>query len=115
MYPIVNRCLTFVTASMVVLGEKLGGEPVDQSIDMLEIVSGVLFLESSRIRPTLLMATKRLPFAGTVHRKRMSGVRGLTWKTYMSCVSVFPLYGVHQFKSLRLSDMNNRLFVGVST
>jgi hypothetical protein len=39
----------------------------------------------------------------------MSGLRGLTWKAYVSCVSSFPLQGVHRFESPRLSDMSNRL------
>jgi hypothetical protein len=31
----------------------------------------------------------------------------------VSCVSGFPLQGVHRFESLRLSDMSNHLFVAV--
>jgi hypothetical protein len=40
---------------MVVLGGKLGGGPVDHSAG-LGVVSGALFLGSSKVRPTLLMA-----------------------------------------------------------
>jgi hypothetical protein len=29
----------------------------------------------------------------------------------VACWSGFPLHGVYQFESLRLSDMSNRLFV----
>jgi hypothetical protein len=36
------------------------------------------FLGSSRVRPTLLMACKKLPRMGTAHRKCMPGVRGLS-------------------------------------
>jgi hypothetical protein len=61
--------LTFITASLVVLGEKLGGGPVDRSTGMLGIVSGALFLGSSRVRPTLLMASERLPHTWTASRK----------------------------------------------
>jgi hypothetical protein len=75
---------------MVVLGEKLGGGPVDHSVG-LGVVSGALFLESTRVRPTLLVACKRLPRMWTARRKRMRGVRGLVWEAYMSCVSGFPL------------------------
>jgi hypothetical protein len=50
-----------------VLEEKLGGRPVDH-LAGLGVVSGVLFLGSSRVRPTLLMAYERLgPPAGSIH------------------------------------------------
>jgi hypothetical protein len=75
---------------MAVLGEKLGGGPTDHSVG-LGVVSGALFLGSSRVRPTLLMACKRLPRTRTAHRKRTSGVRGLTWKAYVLCWLGFPL------------------------
>jgi hypothetical protein len=45
---------------MVVLGEKLDGGLADRSADVLEIVSGVLFLGTSRAHPKLLMANERL-------------------------------------------------------
>jgi hypothetical protein len=51
----INRCLAFITASMVVLGEKQGGEPTDHLVG-LGVVSGALFLRSSRVCPTLMMA-----------------------------------------------------------
>jgi hypothetical protein len=38
---------------------------VDRSTDVLGIVSGALFLGSSRVRPTLLMARERLPHTWT--------------------------------------------------
>jgi hypothetical protein len=95
---------------MVVLGEKLSCGPVDHSVG-LGVVSGALFLESSRVRPTLLVACERLPRTGTARRKHTTGVRGLTWEAYVSCWSGFPLQGVHRFESPRLSDMSNRLFV----
>jgi hypothetical protein len=69
---------------MAVLGEKLGGGPADHSAG-LGVVSGALFLRSSRVRPTLLVAYERLPRTGTAHRMRTSGVRGLTWEAYVSC------------------------------
>jgi hypothetical protein len=80
---------------MVVLGQKLGGGPMDQSVGVLRIVSGALFLRSSMIRPTLLMTSKRLPHTKTASRKRTSGVHGLALDANMSCVSNFPLQGVH--------------------
>jgi hypothetical protein len=83
---------------MAILGEKLGGGFADHSAG-LRVVPGALFLWSSRVRPTLLMAYKRLPRTGTTHRKRTSGICGLAWESYMSCWSDFPLHGVHQFKS----------------
>jgi hypothetical protein len=34
---------------------------------------------------------------------------------HVACWSGFPLQGIHRFKSPRLSDMSNRLFVAVIT
>jgi hypothetical protein len=95
---------------MAVLGEKLGGGPTDHSVEM-GIVSGALFLMSSRVRPTLLVPCERLPCTGTALRKRTPGVRGLAWEAYVSCWSGFPLQGVQRFESPRLSDISNYLFV----
>jgi hypothetical protein len=91
---------------MVVLGEKPGDRLADWSADMLEIVLGALFLGSSRVRPTLLMASERLPRMWIAHRKHTCVIRGLTREAYVSCVSDFPLQGVHRFESPRLSDMS---------
>jgi hypothetical protein len=77
-----------------------------------EVVSGAIFLRSNRVRPTLLMACKRLPRMWIARRKRTWDIRGLVWEVYVSCVSDFLLHGVHQFKSSRLSDMSNRLSRG---
>jgi hypothetical protein len=67
--------LSFITTSMVILGEKLGGGPADWSADVLRIVSGALFLGSSRVRPTMLIASERLARTWTAHRKRTCGIR----------------------------------------
>jgi hypothetical protein len=75
---------------MVVLGEKLSGGPVYHST-RLRVVLRVLFLRSSRVHPTLLMACERLQRTWTAHRKRTHDVCGLAWKVYVSCVSSFPL------------------------
>jgi hypothetical protein len=83
---------------MAVLEEKLGGGPADHSIG-LGVVSGALFLGSSRVRPTLLVACERLSRTWTACRKRMPDVRGLAWEAYMSYWSGFPLQGVYRFKS----------------
>jgi hypothetical protein len=99
---------------MAVLEEKLGGGPTDHSVG-LEVVSRALFLMSNRVHPMLLTAYERLPCMWTAHMKHTQGVRGLAWEVYVSCVSGFPLHGVHRFESLRLSDMSNRLFVLVFT
>jgi hypothetical protein len=79
---------------MAVLGENLGGGPADHSAG-LGVVSGALFLRSSRARPTLLVACEGLPQTGTAYRKCTPGVRGLAWKAYLSCWSSFPLQVVH--------------------
>jgi hypothetical protein len=92
---------------MVVLGEKLGGGPTDHSAG-LGIVSRALFLGSSRVCSTLLMACERLPHTWIARMKHTWGVCGLAWEAYISCVSGFPLQGVHRFESPRLSDMSNR-------
>jgi hypothetical protein len=86
---------------------------VDRSVGVLWIVSGALFLRSSGICPNLSMPRERLPRTGTARRKRTPGVRGLVWEAYVSYLSGFPLQVVYRFKSPRLSDMSNRLFVAV--
>jgi hypothetical protein len=82
--------LAFNTASLAVLGEKLRGGPTDHSAG-LGVVLGALFLGSSRVRPTLLVAYERLPRTGTAGRKRTPGVRGLAWEAYVSCWSGLSL------------------------
>jgi hypothetical protein len=59
------------------------------------IVSGALFLGSSRICPNLSTPRERLSRTGTTQRKRTLGVRGLVWEAYVSCWLGFPLQGVH--------------------
>jgi hypothetical protein len=83
---------------MVVLGEKLGDRPTDQSAGVLEIMLGALFLRSSRVRPTLLMASERLPRVWTARRMRTCGIHCLAWEVYVSCVLGFTLQGVHRFE-----------------
>jgi hypothetical protein len=102
----------FITASMAVLGEKLGDRPADHSVG-LGVVSRALFLERSRVHPTLLMTCERLPHMGPARMKHTPGIRGLTWEAYVLCWSGFPLQHVHQFESLRLSDMSNGLFMTI--
>jgi hypothetical protein len=75
----INRCLAFITASMAMLGEKLGDGPADHSAG-LGVVSGVLFLGSNRVCPTLLMTCERLSHTWTARRKRTQDVRGLAWE-----------------------------------
>jgi hypothetical protein len=75
---------------MAVLGEKQGGGLADHSTG-LGVVSGALFLESGRVRPTLLVACERLPRTGTACRKRTPGVRVPAWEAYVSCWSDFLL------------------------
>jgi hypothetical protein len=72
----VNRCVAFITAPMAMLGEKLGGGPVDHSAG-LRVVSRSIFLGSSRVRPTLMMACERFPRTWTANRKRTYGVCGV--------------------------------------
>jgi hypothetical protein len=67
---------------MFVLGEKLGARSVDQSADVLTIVSAALFLENSRICPNLFGQRQRLPRTGTVHEKRTSGIHGPAKEAY---------------------------------
>jgi hypothetical protein len=73
------------------LREKLGGRPAHQSAIVLWIVSGAFFLESSRVRPTLLGQRGRLPCTGTARRKRTCGIFGSVKEAYMLCISDFPL------------------------
>jgi hypothetical protein len=80
----INRCLAFITASMAVFGEKLGGGPVGHLVG-LGVMSGALFLRSSRIRPMLMMACERLPHTWSAGRKHTLSIRGLAWEAYVSC------------------------------
>jgi hypothetical protein len=75
---------------MVVLGEKLGGGPVDQSTNVLEIVPGALFLGTSRVRPTLLTANERLPRTWTA--TKTVRVIYVDWRGKRTChvYRVFP-------------------------
>jgi hypothetical protein len=86
----INRCLDCITASVVVLREKLGDGPADWSAGVPRIVSRALFLRSSRLRPTLLGQREKLPRTGTVHEKRMSDIFGPAQEAYVACVSGFP-------------------------
>jgi hypothetical protein len=76
---------------MVVLGEKLGGGPADRPAGVLGIVLGAIFLRSSRVHPTLLMASKRLPHMWTAHKKHTCSVRGLAWEACVMCIRFFPV------------------------
>jgi hypothetical protein len=60
---------------------------VDRLAGVLGIVSGDLFLEGSRVHPTLLMASERLTRTWTAYRKHMCGIHGLALEAYVSCVS----------------------------
>jgi hypothetical protein len=83
------------------------------------MTAGPVCLWLSRLLPAVgacfdfVGASERLSCTRTVCRKRTPGVRGLVWEAYVACWSGFPLHGVHQFESPRLSDMSNRLFVVV--
>jgi hypothetical protein len=59
----INRYLPFITASMDIRGEKLGGGPANRPVDMLGIMTGALFLRSSRVRPTMLVQHEKLLYA----------------------------------------------------
>jgi hypothetical protein len=76
---------------MVVLGEKLGGRPVDHSAE-LGVMSGAFSLRSSRVHPMLLMAYERLPRMWTTRRKR---TQSHTWTIVGSicvvCIGVSPV------------------------
>jgi hypothetical protein len=65
---------------MVVLGEKLCDRPVDRSVGVLGIMLRTLFLRSSRVRPTLLMARERLP-------RTWTGVGSVR----VVCIGFFPV------------------------
>jgi hypothetical protein len=100
------------TTSMAVRGEKLGGDlRIDQSMDW-GCSRGSLFLGNNEISTTLWSQRERLSRTRTARRKHTSGVCGLAWEVYVSCVSDFPLQGVHRFKLPRLSDISNRLSCG---
>jgi hypothetical protein len=75
---------------MVTLGEKLGGGPTDHSVG-LGVVSGALYLKSSRVHPMLLMACERLSRTWTARRKAYAG---RTWtgveSVHVVCIGFSP-------------------------
>jgi hypothetical protein len=102
------------TASLDGSGEKMGTDPQIGQRCAVDCV-GSPFSREQWACSTLSMTHKRLPRTETVRRKRTPGVRGPAWEAYVVCWSGFPLQCVHRFKSSRLSDMSNRLFVAVIT
>jgi hypothetical protein len=103
-----------LTASLTGLEEKLSTDPRIGQWRAVVCVGS----PSSRDQwacSTLSMTHERLPRIGITHMKRTPDIRGLVWEAYVVCWSNFLLQGVHRFKSPRLSDMGNRLFVSVIT
>jgi hypothetical protein len=96
---------------MAVLGEKLRHVP-HATQSGREVESGAFFLGSSSSNQLYWVTLKGCHVRGTACEKHLCGVHGLKQEAYMSCVSGFPLQGVHQFKSPLLSDMSNRLACG---
>jgi hypothetical protein len=88
--------------------------PADHSAGLRGGV-GSTFSQEQCFHPTLWTTREGLPCMGTARKKRTLDVRGLAWESYVSCWLGFPLHGVHQFESPRLSDMSNHLFVLVIT
>jgi hypothetical protein len=87
---------------MVVRGENLGGDPwIDQPTGWGSSRES-LFLKSSGIHPTLLGQCKGLPRTACHERVRVMCIR-------------FLLQDVQLFKSPRLLNMSNRLFVVINT
>jgi hypothetical protein len=78
----VNRCLAFITASMAIRGEKLGGRPGDRS-------AGVLGLPRMIAVGSIQHAWK-VALTGTARKKCTCGIRGPAQEAYVSCVSGFP-------------------------
>jgi hypothetical protein len=76
--------MAFITTSMAVLEEKLGGGSMDHSAGLV-IVLGAIFLGRCRVQLTLLVACERLPRTRTARRKRTLDVRGLMWEAYVAC------------------------------
>jgi hypothetical protein len=77
------------TTSMVVFGRETEAGPVGHSVGLRGVV-GNSFSREQWICPTLLGQCETLPRTGTTCRKRMSGIRELAPKVYVSCVSGFP-------------------------
>jgi hypothetical protein len=111
----VNRCSLLSTDTWLslllqwlFLRGKLGRAPMNHSAE-LGVVSGAIFLESSRVHPMLWMTCERLSCTWIARKKCTRGVRELSWEAYVSCVSGFSLQGIHRFESPWLSDKSNRL------
>jgi hypothetical protein len=61
-----NGCLAYAYCFNGCYGRETEAGPADRSTGVLGIMSGALFLGSSRIRPTLLGQCKRLSYADSV-------------------------------------------------
>jgi hypothetical protein len=78
------------TASLVVLGDKLGMDPRIGQRGMLWIVSGALFLGSSGIRPNLSVTHERLQCVDHVRYVWSMVIRGLSVECVWCVGRVFP-------------------------
>jgi hypothetical protein len=74
---------------------------------------GSHFSQEQWLCPSLLVTLRKVAICG---RREICMVEGHMWTErgkHVACWSGFLLHGVHRFKSPRLSDMSNRLFVAV--
>jgi hypothetical protein len=95
------------------LGWETGYRPTDRSADVLWIMSGALFLWSSDPVQLCWWLCGRLLCVDCIKYIWSRTIRGLSMGCMWHVGQVF-LQGVQWFKSPRLSDMSNRLFVAVS-
>jgi hypothetical protein len=79
---------------------------VDWSAGVLGIVSGALFLESSGIRRNLSVTHERFLCVDHIGIHMVGDHTWIERGMRVACWSGFPLQGVHQFESPRLSDMS---------
>jgi hypothetical protein len=98
------------TASMSSSGEKLGTDPRIGQPSCCGLCQEP-FSQEQWLCTSLLTMTRKVAICGP-HEIRM--VLDHTWTgrgKHVACWSGFPLQGVHRFKSSRLLDMSNHLFV----
>jgi hypothetical protein len=102
------------TASIVVLGEKLGTEPQTDQLAWCGLCREPFFSGAVALLNSVDDYAKGCYALTMFDTYGLGPYAGWAWDAYGVLVR-FPLQGVHWYKSPRLSNMSHCLFVSVST
>jgi hypothetical protein len=110
---IVNRCLTLPPLLHWLAREKKYMQ-TRGSVSRCDVnCVGSPFSQEQWPCLTLLTTLRRVAICGPCEIHMVLDHTRTEREKHVACWSGFPLQGVHQFESLRLSDMSNHLFVVV--